>query len=264
MEYAVVAESLNFISAGNAFLITTPSVSSRLTKRPAITLLLSLNDTQFRVSAWPHGESICKAVLIAPNTWRELDAKGCNLLSINIEPGHPAYLPICRSIGDSTIMPLASDRYFCLREVIRQIYESDFDKIDLDLFVSDAIDLTIPKLQVEDAVDGRIGFLLDHLDSNGGLPKKTTLLEMADIVDLSKDRLSHLFVESIGLPMRSYMRWRRYRYAMSMLRSGTPLVELAFSSGYADASHMTREFVGYLGFTPSLLRNNGFSYHDEI
>lgn len=254
---------MNFVSRDNAILITTPSVVSGPTRRPPVTFLISLNDSSFRVSTQHHRDVTCKAVIIPPNTWRILDSRECRILSLNIEPGHPAYLPMIRLLGGASIMPLASDCHAPLLKTIAEIRESDLHGIDSDLLVEKIIYLAAPALRMNRRLDERMSFLLDHLNTAVLTCDKVSLTELSSIVDLSKDRLSHLFAESIGLSMRSYVKWRRYCYAMSLLDQSTSLSDLALSSGYADASHMTREFVSYLGFPPSFLRKSGFSYYSE-
>ncbi|MNL88332.1 DNA-binding transcriptional activator FeaR [compost metagenome] len=47
---------------------------------------------------------------------------------------------------------------------------------------------------------------------------------------------------------------RRFDLARSLLASSTPLAEIAAASGYADQSHMTREFKRRYGVTPLAYR----------
>ncbi|MGA9918255.1 MAG: helix-turn-helix domain-containing protein [Paraburkholderia sp.] len=106
--------------------------------------------------------------------------------------------------------------------------------------------------------DPRVDVVLDRIDA--GLPqRRPSLATLAHSVSLSEDRLSHLFVETIGLPLRSYAVWRRYRRAIGSLASQIGLTELAVTVGFADAAHMTRTFNTFFGFSPSFLRRSGFA-----
>lgn len=76
-------------------------------------------------------------------------------------------------------------------------------------------------------------------------PNRVPLPQVADRLCLSESRLSHLFVDEIGIPLRTYQLWQRYRFAFSRLSDRTTLTHLASDTGFADAAHLTRTFVGY-------------------
>jgi AraC-like DNA-binding protein len=63
-------------------------------------------------------------------------------------------------------------------------------------------------------------------------------------------------LRAIGLPPPDF--WRllgRARSAANALPGGAPLAAIAADFGYSDQSHMTREFVRWLGIAPDRLRH---------
>ncbi|MFW5925544.1 MAG: helix-turn-helix domain-containing protein [Myxococcota bacterium] len=61
-----------------------------------------------------------------------------------------------------------------------------------------------------------------------------------------------LFREVAGLTPQQYVRVRRFRRSVALLRSepARSLSEVAFEGGYADQAHFTREFRRHAGLTP--------------
>lgn len=80
-----------------------------------------------------------------------------------------------------------------------------------------------------------------------------TLSEAADIACLSESRFSHLFVEEVGLPFRTFLLWRRMSRAVSLLSSGNSLTEAAHDAGFADSAHFSRTFLRMFGLPAAAL-----------
>jgi AraC-like DNA-binding protein len=68
-----------------------------------------------------------------------------------------------------------------------------------------------------------------------------------------------LFRGVVGLTPKHYYRVKRFTAALQTLASGSrsSLAETAASLGYADQSHMTREFRAFAGITPAQYRPRG-------
>lgn len=63
----------------------------------------------------------------------------------------------------------------------------------------------------------------------------------------------------VGLPPGTMIRRRRLQEAAERLRNapGTDIASVAADLGYADHAHLTADFRGVLGFTPSWYRDAG-------
>ena len=74
---------------------------------------------------------------------------------------------------------------------------------------------------------------------------------LAGQVGISVSRLTHVFSDEIGVPLRSYARWIRLVAAVEHLARGRNITEAAHDAGFADAAHFTRTFRSMFGLSPS-------------
>jgi AraC-like DNA-binding protein len=89
---------------------------------------------------------------------------------------------------------------------------------------------------------------------NGGLQhRRLSANGLSQIAQLSPSRFQHVFTESLGIPLRPYVRWLRVQLAMGALAAGCPITEAAHGAGFADAAHLTRTLRRTLGHTPGEL-----------
>lgn len=81
----------------------------------------------------------------------------------------------------------------------------------------------------------------------------TSAAVLAGHVGLSPSELSRRFSREIGIPLRSYRRWRRLVLAIDALAGGTNLTDAAYAAGFSDSAHLTRTFRAMIGIAPSEL-----------
>ncbi|PZR43870.1 MAG: AraC family transcriptional regulator, partial [Stutzerimonas stutzeri] len=93
-----------------------------------------------------------------------------------------------------------------------------------------------------------IGRARDRLD--GDPASAVTLENLASECGLGRFRLVRDFARLTGLTPHAYLLQRRTELARRLIASGTPLAEAAIASGFADQSHMTRNFTRRYGYTP--------------
>ena len=81
------------------------------------------------------------------------------------------------------------------------------------------------------------------------------LTELGRLADVSPSRLARAFRLRHGCSVGAFARRLRVAHAReAVLRTRRELAEIALESGYADQSHMIREFRRHLGCTPGELR----------
>ncbi len=80
--------------------------------------------------------------------------------------------------------------------------------------------------------------------------KNVSLRALATEVGLSPYHLVRSFRKFCGIPPHVYLMQARVERAQALLRTGTPLAEVAILTGFVDQSHFTRHFKRYSGVTP--------------
>lgn len=77
--------------------------------------------------------------------------------------------------------------------------------------------------------------------------------EVAACAGVSASRLTHLFTEQVGIPLRRYVLWSRLQIAISRVKAGDDLTDAAHAAGFADSAHLTRTCRDMFGLPPSVL-----------
>ncbi len=77
--------------------------------------------------------------------------------------------------------------------------------------------------------------------------------DLAAQVGLSMSRLTHLFTNQVGIPLRRYVLWSRLRLAVMRVQAGDDLTGAAHGAGFADSAHLTRTTREMFGLPPSVL-----------
>lgn len=101
------------------------------------------------------------------------------------------------------------------------------------------------------AIDSRIADTLAHLAATTG--QASSAATLAARVQLSPDRLMHLFAETTGTSLRSYALWAKLKTALRIALAGASLTEAAHAAGFADSAHLTHSFKAMFGLPPRFL-----------
>src|SRR5262245_28155800 len=96
----------------------------------------------------------------------------------------------------------------------------------------------------------RVERVIRYLRDRGLDRRDTSLIRLAEIVQLSPSRLMHVFTESIGIPLRPYLLWLRVQRAIGALALGHTVTDAALIAGFSDGAHLTRTMRRTLGITP--------------
>lgn len=91
--------------------------------------------------------------------------------------------------------------------------------------------------------------LLPELIAQG--PVRTGTL--AERVGISTSRLTHVFTEQVGLPLRRYVLWLRVMTAVARTAAGDDVTAAAHAAGFADSAHLSRTCRATFGLPPSAL-----------
>jgi transcriptional regulator GlxA family with amidase domain len=87
------------------------------------------------------------------------------------------------------------------------------------------------------------------MERRGALPVRA----LAADVGLGERRLERAFHARVGVPPKLLARIVRFRAACRGLARGSAQAEVAHACGYADQSHLLRDFHDFAGTTPGRL-----------
>lgn len=81
-----------------------------------------------------------------------------------------------------------------------------------------------------------------------------SLEELARAVGLSAFHFARVFRRATGLPPHSWLMQRRLEQARALLRNGCAPLTVAMQLGFADQSHLSRQFKQAYGVAPGQYR----------
>lgn len=117
-----------------------------------------------------------------------------------------------------------------------------------------ALHTTVPQTTVQQSkVDARIARLLDKLNRCIGKecikPQQWRAADIAAELNLSESRFLHLFKDTMQIPWRPYLLWRRLICAVQTLQQGKTATEAAYVAGFSDSAHLSRTFKKQFGLS---------------
>lgn len=92
-----------------------------------------------------------------------------------------------------------------------------------------------------------------------------SVTDLSSIACLSKKQFEREFQSHVGMNPREYTRIVRFQKALAQMQyqpGGINQAQIAYASGYADQSHLIREFKKLCGHTPTSLLKNATPYSD--
>jgi len=81
---------------------------------------------------------------------------------------------------------------------------------------------------------------------------QVNIAQLADTACLSAKQFSRIFVEHVGASPKDFLRIIRLQRALFLMQQNpqTSFAQVAYSCGFADQSHMIKEFKFFSGYTP--------------
>lgn len=191
-----------------------------------------------------------KCAMIPPNLSHRLDASGHWQLTVLLDPELTITQKLIHhfAIGDK---PKPLPQSF-IDSIINEIGESPDQLANLDEFKVKFLAALWQLVNDSpiDAYDVRIANLIEQIHETENLSDVEHLITQ---VPLSRSRLSHLFVEQTGIPLRSYLVWLRVRRSVQFMLEGYSITESAHMAGFSDLAHLSRSFKKIFGINVSLL-----------
>ena len=199
----------------------------------------------------------CDAVLVRPDAWHEVDARGTHVLIAFMDPESEVGFALAERTR-SNVSPIASRTIAAWRAQLG----------DADSLAAARVDpwvrQTLLGSRRRPALDPRVHRVLRTLPARlaEADPGAVSLNALAASVRLSPSRLMHLFTTSVGVPLRPYVLWLRLQRGASELARGRSVTDAAHAAGFADAAHFTRTFRRMIGATPRQVLRRGLAARD--
>ena len=105
-----------------------------------------------------------------------------------------------------------------------------------------------------------VGRALDYLSEH--YAENISLENLARIANLSPFHFNRVFSEQYGMPPHAFQTQLRVFRAKTLLREGCSIAQVAFQTGFADQSHLTRHFKRLVAVTPGQYRQNSKNIQD--
>jgi len=184
-----------------------------------------------------------KAILINSNYPHQLVSSNGNVALILLNPNlynlnkHNCYSNIDFSIVDDLI------------KAITVFYSNNPTLSDAKNLINNILSTFLKENILDKSIDNRISLLLTKFED---IPyDKIYSKDLASYIGLSESRLSHLFKEQTGTPIRRYILWLRLRKAIKLIILGESFTTAAYASEFSDSAHLSRTYRNMFGVTPS-------------
>ena len=205
--------------------------------------------TEGTIVATVGGDAVeCEGVITGRDVEHAIDATGRQVVLLFVEPESLPGASLTASLdGDATFLDAAT------RDAVLDGLSVSPGRSELAAWADRAVGMLThdswQRPRMHPAVR-RLLRVLEELPPDGD----ASLEALAEQAGLSPSRLMHVFTESVGIPLRPYLRWLRFQRAASAIVAGRPLSIAAAEAGFSDAAHLTRTCKQMFGLTPSMLQ----------
>ena len=208
-----------------------------------------------RVQLGRHGEwKSCAAALVPSRATHTIDVNGCDLsVVLFMEPETPTGKALSARLQGGLEL-FDADTVAGTARNLEQAWRVDrsYDAVKaVCMQFLQQISHAAPREPSDPRVLAAIEYLRQRVDQPVSLP------EVARAANLSPERFRHLFVEQTGMPLRTYVLWRRLLHVWTLLMKGETLSGAAHAAGFADSAHLSRTARTMFGLPPSVLQMNG-------
>ncbi len=181
---------------------------------------------------------------------RRVDAKSVRLVIVQFDPFHPAYRLFRRQ---RSVLQLDREQLAAFDCHLNSAYEGTLSLQGSQELSNEVVALLTRQLSSVPPLDARVKKVMVLLYEDPRL----SVEELAARNDLSYDRMSHLFVDDLGMSIRSFQVWVKLHRALVGIRHGQSLIELAQIAGFSDAAHLSRVYKQVYGAPPSYFYFSG-------
>jgi AraC-like DNA-binding protein len=196
----------------------------------------------------------CAGALIPSNAPHTIDVSGCEFTAVLfVEPETTEGKALTAMLAGKARY-LEPESVLASAQALEQAWRNERDRekvTNICLRIVRDFAQVSSREPVDPRVLAAIQYIHDRVDQPIGLE------EVAAVANLSPSRFRHLFVAETGMPLRTYLLWRRLLHVWTLLMKGETLSRAAHASGFADSAHLSRTARTMFGLPPSSLQMMG-------
>lgn len=174
------------------------------------------------------------------------DAREQSYVAIGVNPLSDLFRAFTKLAAPHAI-PLDLSAYARFRPLMTKAADGTVTHEEALQLFEGVIEVTHRALPPVPALDERARLLMQALWEK----PRCSLGELAELLSLSYHRTSHVFVEAVGIPVRTYQLWQKLYRASTPLLEGMSLTDAAHIAGFADSAHYSRAFQTAYGRCPT-------------
>jgi AraC-like DNA-binding protein len=218
-------------------------------RRLAATLLLT-RQQPFDLETDAGSMTGIEAALIAPKVLRKrIVAVDSDIAILDIPMDSPAYRRIAGQLRQQSQISYSRGHFLALFPLLLKADEGTLDADDFYFLHTSASQIIAEGIDPPDTTDTRVTQAMRMIDE---LPLDSVKLDLlAQQLDLSKSRLSHLFIAETGSTVSHYARWVAVWRAVNQWQQGCTWTRIAQDSGFYDLAHFDHAFTEVFGLKPS-------------
>lgn len=210
--------------------------------------------TGLRVQVGQGAWTPCAAAIIPSRLRHSIDTNACEWGGVLfVEPETPEGRALTARLKNGVVL-LPASTATALTSNLERVWRIEHDRQKVESvcreFVGELTN-TVARNPSDPRVLAAIDFIRQRIET------PITLPAVAKVAHLSPGRFRHLFVEETGMPLRTYVLWRRLLKVWTLLMQGRNLSEAAHAVGFADSAHLSRTSRTMFGTTPSALKMSG-------
>jgi AraC family transcriptional regulator, arabinose operon regulatory protein len=227
---------------------TSPCIVARVST--PFDVLVGITACRQPIAVEAGGATVTGNALVAGARERRLEAKNVKLVIVQLDPFHPAY-SLLR--GHHTALRLDREAFAPFDKHLDAAYQGTLSLADSQGLSAEVVQQLQRQLPGVSELDSRVLKAMEWLYEN----PRISVDELASKNGLSYDRMSHLFIDELGISIRSLQVWVKLHRALVGIRHGQSLVELAEIAGFSDAAHLSRVYKQVYGAPPSYFYYSG-------
>jgi len=193
----------------------------------------------------------CRSLLLPAGTAVTIDTQGGMIANCTLDP-----LGKDLHILSKLMEHQCGSGYYQLRneqvqiKKFRAICTAPFKSHEIIASFVDILSVKNKKLPTN-IIDRRIEQIIELIQST--ISENLSLSELADAANISPSRLTQLFKEQTGIPVRRYRLWYRLYITAFKIGQGMNLTDAAAVAGFTDSPHFIRTSRSMLGMKPSYI-----------